>query len=100
MHCTSGKNCNEQYRQDLVCLCENITRALRSADEIVIPRRPKSKFTPVPVWKRLLEEPYIEERNADLAWCSDKILELEIELELENVYLTKYMKQCKKHAVI
>ena len=71
MYCSGGENCNEQRRQDLVCLYERITRALRSADEITIPKSSKSNFTPVPGWNELLEEPYNEARNAYLAWRSD-----------------------------
>ena len=50
---------------------ERITRALRSADEITIPKNSKSNFTPVPGWNELLKEPYNEARNAYLAWRSD-----------------------------
>ena len=71
VYCTGGENCNEHHRQDLVCLYERITRALRSADKITIHKSSKSNFTPVPGWNELLEEPYNEARNAYLAWRGD-----------------------------
>ena len=71
VYCSGGENCNEQHRQDLVCLYERITRAPRSADEITIPKSSKSNITPVPGWNELLEEPYNEARDAYLAWRSD-----------------------------